>query len=224
MAHRPTLAHAEPMPIAAPTPSSHHAAMAAYDRVVAAKPPFAYESANTAAAIAIPAAASRRSVLCRPFTSLGGTGSYSSGVLGGLRRVLLAAVVAGAALGAPAAAFACGGGPSAVNVYKECLPTGGGDQPTSSATSTGPVHLSPQAARALAHAGKDGALLSALVRSGAPRHLPTAGGASAAEPSALGSAVDLGSGPTALLAVLAGTAVVLLGVSGVRVWRRRADG
>jgi hypothetical protein len=39
-------------------------------------------------------------------------------------------------------------------------------------------------------------------------------------PSALGSAFDLGSGPTALLIVLAGTAFLLLGGSGLHFWRR----
>jgi hypothetical protein len=43
----------------------------------------------------------------------------------------------------------------------------------------------------------------------------------AGAPSALGSAFDLGSGPTALLAALAGTAVLLLAASGLRVWRHR---
>jgi len=150
-------------------------------------------------------------------------------VLGGVRRVVLAAIVAGAALYVPAAAFACdGGGPSAVNVYKECLPTGGGAKATSGgseSSASSMLQVSPQTARALARASKrNRALLSALVRDpslGAPSHLKEVGGTSAAEPTALGSAVDLGSGPTALLVVLAATALLLLGVSGTRAWRHR---
>jgi hypothetical protein len=71
----------------------------------------------------------------------------------------------------------------------------------------------------LAHAGHDKALLSKLVANPAPSNLESTGTASA--PSAIGSAFDLGSGPTALLLILAGTAVVLLGGSGLRFWRRR---
>jgi hypothetical protein len=145
-------------------------------------------------------------------------------MFGGLNRLLAAAVVAGAVLVAPSTAFACNGGPSAVNVYKECLPTGGGSKPTSggSAGST-PLSISKQTARALAHAGKDRRVLSNLVRNsglGATRGLRASSAGSAA-PSAIASAFDLGSGPTALLAVLAGTALLLLGGSGLRVWRHR---
>ena len=40
-------------------------------------------------------------------------------------------------------------------------------------------------------------------------------------PTAVGSAFDLSSGPTALLVVLAGTALLLVAGSGMRVWRTR---
>jgi hypothetical protein len=143
-------------------------------------------------------------------------------VLGSLRRLLLVGFVAGVGLSAPTAAFACGGSnPSAVNVYVECLQDGGGSKPTNNSTpTTTPVTAVPSnTARVLAHAGHDKALLSKLVGSPAPSNFHSAG--PAAEPSALGSAFDLGSGPTALLLILAGTAVLLLGGSGLRFWRRR---
>ena len=96
-----------------------------------AKPPFAYKSAKTVAATAIPTAASRRSVLCSPFTLIEPRAATVTTVFGGLNRFLAAGLVAGACLVAPSAALAgCGGGPSAQNVYKECVPTGGGGKPT----------------------------------------------------------------------------------------------
>jgi hypothetical protein len=203
-------------------PSNHQAAIAAYDRVVGAKPPFAYESAKTAAATAIPTAESRRK-LCFPFTKPRSTASYSTAVLGGLRRLVVVGFVAGVLLSAPAAAFACGGSaPSAENVYVECLPSGGGSKPTnhSAPTTTTPVTTVPsKTARLLAHAGHDKALLSTWAGSPAPSNLESTG--TSTDPSAIGSAFDLGSGPTALLLILAGTAVVLLGGSGLRFWRRR---
>jgi hypothetical protein len=200
--------------------------MPAYDRVVGSKPPFAYESAKTAAAIPSPAAVSRRSRLCSRFTLPHGTARYSTGVLRGLSKgLLVAAILAAAALSVPTAAFACGGGPSAYNVYKECLPTGGGSKPTGQKSSGGPTttrHVSPRTAKALHKAGrKDRHLLSRLVNSynTNPRPFPSGGSGSAPPPSALGSAFDLGSGPTALLAILAATAVLLLAASGLRGWR-----
>jgi hypothetical protein len=159
-----------------------------------------------------------------------GTGSYSNGVLGGLRRLLLAVLVAGTVLWAPAAAFACSGGPSAENVYKECVPTGSGSKPTSSggsgtssSGSTQPAVSAP-VAKALKHTSKqDRRRLAHLLGAYGTTRLqaPSSPTAAATEPSAIGSAFDLGSGPTALLIVLAGTAVLLLGGSGVRVWRHR---
>jgi hypothetical protein len=125
-------------------------------------------------------------------------------------------------LSAPTAAFACGGSnPSAVNVYVECVPSGGGSKPTNHSTpSTTPVTSLPShTARLLAHAGHDKALLSKLVGGSGQSDLQSTG--TATSPSAIGSAFDLGSGPTALLLILAGTAVVLLGGSGLRFWRRR---
>lgn len=146
--------------------------------------------------------------------------------------VVAATLVAGAVLWVPPASFACSGGPSAVNVYKECVPTGHGSKPTSGATSSGRATssagstqpaVSPQAAKALKHAGKDRTRLARLLEAYGTTHLPapTSSNTAAAEPGALASAFDLGSGPTALLTVLAGTAVLLLGGSGLRLWRQQ---
>jgi len=152
-----------------------------------------------------------------------GKARYSTGVFGGLNRLVTAALVAGAVfVGAPSAALACSGGPSAVNVYKECLPTGGGAKPTTGNPTTS-TPVSKQTAHALKGAGKDRRRLAALVSSygHTPRLAGTEGAAGAgSSPSALGSAFDLGSGPTALLAILAGTALVLLGTTGFRGYRR----
>jgi hypothetical protein len=154
-------------------------------------------------------------------------------VFGGLNRALAAAVVAGAAVIAvlvgPSAAFACSGGTSAVAVYTECQTTGGGGKhPTHTSTkpkssaSSAPQHLSSNTQKALKGAGHDKKALTRLVRSyGPPRQLQTVHASSTPTPSAVGSAFDLGSGPTALLIVLGGTAILLLGGSGVRVWRTR---
>ena len=137
----------------------------------------------------------------------------------------------------PAAlAGGCNGGPSAQNVYTECLGSGGGGKSTShsggSSTSGGadtgggsqstPVPISHQTKIALAKAGADGKSLTNLVKGyGGARILQSTGSGAATEPSAVGSAFDLGSGPTALLIVLAGTAVLLLAASGVSVARKR---
>jgi hypothetical protein len=146
-------------------------------------------------------------------------------VFGGLNRLLVAALVAGVFLVAPSAALACGGGPSAKNVYSPCLPTGGGGKPATGHPagkgSTG-VSISGAAARAIKRAGKDGPLLNSLVRSyGLPRHLASTSSGTGGRPTALGSAFDLGSGPTALIIVLGGMAGLLLTGSGLRLWRGR---
>ena len=139
---------------------------------------------------------------------------------------MVAALVAGIALAAPSAALAdCGGGPSAQHVYSECVPGGSGGKPTKptkpTTGGTGPT-ISHQAANALKKAGKDRRLLATWARSSGRKFLdePAAGnGNEPNEPSALGSAFDLGSGPIALLAVLAGAALALLTATGVRRWR-----
>jgi hypothetical protein len=127
---------------------------------------------------------------------------------------------------APSAALACSGGPSAQNVYRECLATGGGSKPTNPTPPSSPqtpstTPVSGEGGKSL-HAGKDSRYLSALVKgAGAAKTLPPSTSDTASSPSALGSAFDLGSGPTLLLAGLAGTALLLLGANGFRFWRSR---
>lgn len=147
---------------------------------------------------------------------------------------LLVIAVAGVLMTPSAALASCGGGPSAKNVYTECVPTGGGAKPTGGGakpTSSGgngtgmgsTSGLSTKAALAVRHAGKDRRVLSSLLRGyGASQPLQSSDSTNDADaPSALGSAFDLGSGPTALLILLGGAAVLLLGGSGVRFWRTR---
>jgi hypothetical protein len=165
-------------------------------------------------------------------------------VFGGLNRLLAAATVTGAAIAAglagPSTALAasCNGGPSAVNVYTECQQTGGGgksaggggSKPSTSGpkgTSVTPTPtVSSHAAKAIKHAGKDRHLLAHLIHTTAPQRLPQQIGPSGTggTPTALGSAFDLGSGPTVLLIALVGTAFLLLAATGVRGWRRSHRG
>jgi hypothetical protein len=157
-------------------------------------------------------------------------------MFGGLNRLLASAVVAGVVLVLPPAAMAdCGGKPSAVNVYKECLGSGGGGKPTSGSggatsgthtsggsTASTTVPISKQTQKALKKAGTDGRSLKNLVNGyGGARLLQSSSSGGATEPTAVGSAFDLGSGPTALLIVLAGTAVLLLAATGFRGVQKR---
>jgi hypothetical protein len=82
-------------------------------------------------------------------------------------------------------------------------------------------HVSPQTAKALKKAGSDGQSLSNLVRGYSGARLLQLHAGSAGQPSSVGSAFDLGSGPTVLLIALAGAAVLLLGATGVRSVRQR---
>lgn len=155
-------------------------------------------------------------------------------MFGGLNRLLAFALVAGVLFVVPPAAMACSGGVSAVNVYKECVPSGGGGKAAGSKTTTthktggsttptvGVVHIPAKTAKKLKKAGKDEQSLSRLFkRYGAVRLLQSHSSQPAKNPTAIGSAFDLGSGPTLLLIVLVGTAVLLLGASGLRVHRNR---
>ena len=123
----------------------------------------------------------------------------------------------------PPAAFSdCGGNPSAVNVYKECLSSGGGGKATSGGSTGSTFPLSEQTKKALKKAGADGQTLANLVNGyGLARHLQSIDSDPGTEPTAVGSALDLGSGPTALLIVLAGTTVLLLAATGYRGVRQR---
>lgn len=118
-----------------------------------------------------------------------------------------------------------------MNVYKECVQTGGGGKPTaggggpsgSSAGAKSSIPSSSPVAKALHHAGKDASVLRSLLKGNGLRRTLAAGHGSVSEapPSAVGSAFDLGSGPTVLLIALGGTAVLLLGGTGMRFWRAR---
>lgn len=144
-------------------------------------------------------------------------------MFGGLNRLLVAALVAGVFFVAPSAALACGGGPSAQNVYRECVPSAGGNGGSGgSGGKTGGSASTPltgKTAKAIKEAGKNSRKLALWVRRSAPTALESSSQESST-PSAVGSAFDLGSGPTALLLALAATAVLLLAASGVRGWRR----
>lgn len=156
-------------------------------------------------------------------------------MFGGLNRLLATVAVVVAVLVVPPAAFAsgCGGGPSAEQVYKECLPGGGNGKPTHKAksssgpTSTTPVtpvttvSIPPKTAKALKKAGKDQQSLQRLVTAYGHRSLASSNAPQAAAPTAIGSAFDLGAGPTVLLVMLAGTAVLLLAAGGYRSLRNR---
>jgi hypothetical protein len=112
-----------------------------------------------------------------------------------------------------------------VHVYTECVQNAGGSKPTGQqggAQPSTPVHVSNQTSQAIAKSGgKDARALAAIVRNRGLSEPSLASGAAGNQPSALGSAFDLGSGPTALLLALAATALLLLGGSGFRFWRQR---
>jgi hypothetical protein len=150
-----------------------------------------------------------------------------------MRHVVLAATAALLiALAAPAVATAGGGGNcSACQVYHEPNPPTAGkqqqappptpQQPTGSAQSGGQPTQSPKAkglSRVLAQAGQDKAPLSRLLTDSGTGSLQ---GGSVASPSLLGAALDLGTGPIALLAILLATALALAARGSVRNWRLR---
>jgi len=114
-------------------------------------------------------------------------------------------------------------------VYSECQQSGGGGKPTSSSSSpSGTQHstsvthyVSKPTAKALKNAGADGKVISNLVTGyGVTPRLLQSHLSAAHEPTAVGSAFDLGSGPTLLLIVLGGAAVLLFAAVGFRGMRR----
>ena len=151
------------------------------------------------------------------------------------RWLALAGVVATAALVVPTAAFA-GGCPSATSIYSECStntsakgshssgkprvkPSGGTSTPTGQIVwPAPPAPVSKVTKRTIAKSGKDKAVLNNLTRNSTlvdSTRLKLASGP-------VGTAsFDLGTGPTLLVALLAGTVLVLLGAGGVRSWRNR---
>jgi hypothetical protein len=158
-------------------------------------------------------------------------------MLRGFRWLGLAGVIAVAALVGPSAALACDGSGSAVSIYTQCTPkaSGGhharppakhpGSQPATTYYPQPVVHVTPRAKQAIAHSGKDKKVLKNIVSN--PNLVdskrlkqPVLASAPARE-SSLGSAVNLGTGPTVFFALLLGTVLVALGAGGVRAWRNR---
>ncbi|MGH3053772.1 MAG: hypothetical protein ACRDL7_02200, partial [Gaiellaceae bacterium] len=90
---------------------------------------------------------------------------------------------------------------------------------TSGGTSTPVQQVSPRTAKKIKKAGKS--VSDFVAHYPAVRFLQSHASGPAKTPTAIGSAFDLGSGPTVLLIVLAGTAALLLGGSGMRVRRNR---
>jgi hypothetical protein len=148
----------------------------------------------------------------------------------GLRRVLpAAAAVFCIALALPVGALADGGGKctaSACKVYHEQdVPSAGRKQQPPPAT--GPstnggntTHVPSKLSRVLQQAGRDRGPLKHLLTDAGIGNLQS-GPASAASPSLLGAAFDLGTGPMVLLVLLLGTAVGLAARGSVRGWIRR---
>jgi hypothetical protein len=131
-------------------------------------------------------------------------------------------------LALPTGALASGGSKckaSACQIYTEGAGKADGQGQEASGPSTSqPVHVPSKTSRLLAHAGKDRAALRAIAGLpgyGAKRGIFGVGAADVGEPSALGAAFDLGTGPTILLALLLATAVAFAAQGGVRSWRRR---
>jgi hypothetical protein len=137
------------------------------------------------------------------------------------------------ALAAPAAALAGGGGNcSACQVYHEPnAPSAGRQQPPtqpqqpsgSNQSSGKQAHVPKGLSRVLAHAGKDRKPLSNILGESGITSLRSGSG-SVGSPSLLGAALDLGAGPTALLAILLATALGLAArgsLRGRRLRRRR---
>lgn len=144
----------------------------------------------------------------------------------GLRRLVPVATVALIALAAPTVALADKGGKcnaSACKVYVEQdVPNAGNHQRPQAQQSGGSKassgHKRDKVSQVLALAGSDrGALRRLLADSGSGK----LEGGNVRVPSALGAAFDLGSGPTALLAILLATVVGVGAHNGWRGWRHR---
>jgi len=156
-------------------------------------------------------------------------------MLRGFRWFALAAVVAIAALVGPAAALAdngCSG--SATSIYSECQPTATGSshpkkhhstpatQPTTTIPyvpqTTVPQTVVPRVKHVKKHVRKHQTAPTKRVKHHRIRPVLAS---SPTKESSLGSAFDLGAGPTLLFALLVGTVLLLVGTGGVRTWRNR---
>ncbi len=169
-------------------------------------------------------------------------------VCGSSKLWVAAVAVVGVIFLSPAAALAdtCQGGTSAVNIYSECIPTAGGGSHhnqggsgktggtttpvTPVYTNTTPAVVQPKikvskhVKKSLAHAGRDKKILTNLVKDpwlGATRAVEASSRFRATAPTTLGAVFDLGSGPTALFAMLAALAIALFGVGGLRRRQRK---
>jgi hypothetical protein len=163
-----------------------------------------------------------------------------------LSKLCVAAIaLVGVLVLSPAAALAdsCQGGSGASNIYSECIPTpsggthhsGGGQKTTTPAPTPAPVYpvqppvappvtVSPKVQKTIKHAHHHKKFLKKLVTDpslGATQSVHVPASYRATPPSALGAVFDLGSGPTALFAMLATIAIVLLGVGGLRGRKQR---
>lgn len=149
-----------------------------------------------------------------------------------LRKLALLFVIASSVavplLVAPSGAFACSG-ESATCVYSpQGVGAGGGKSVNTPGQQQPPTQVSQHVVEKLQrHAGKDAPALHALVTNpgagpGRDRHLTAIGKVST--PSTFGAVFDLGTGPVALIAILIGSAVLLLAASGWRGWRRWRGG
>ncbi len=138
---------------------------------------------------------------------------------------ILAAVVA-MALVAPAVALAdnCHSS-SAVCIYSESSMGAAGDN-TIGGAGQKPVKVSKHVAGVISRAHKHQKVLNQLVTSPAfsVRHIQSVPADAVKTPSALNAVFDIGAGPLALIAVLGGTAVLLLAGLGWRGWRRWRGG
>ncbi len=154
----------------------------------------------------------------------------------GVRWIALSGVVVIAALVGPTAALAsdCGGN-SSVNIYTECKPSAKGgthhhnkkpvtQHPTTAPPVT-PVYPTQPSTHPATHPHVHRHVIVNHKKVVHKRHhqkrvQPVLASAPTKE-SSLGPAFDLGSGPLLLIALLAGTVLVLLGTGGVRSWRNR---
>ncbi|GEM_PF-3545583 len=147
----------------------------------------------------------------------------------GLRHALPVATVVLFFAIAPGVALAGGRSTchaSACLVYSEpSVPTASGQSMTGGTTggTTTPVAQLPSTLRSVLQRvpPKDRSTLGTIFGAGPQQGLREPSGSRVAAPSALGAAFDLGSGPTALLGILAATAVALALQGGFRAWRRR---
>jgi hypothetical protein len=157
-------------------------------------------------------------------------------MLRGFRWLALGAVILTAAFVAPSIALADGCGTSAASIYSECSTDASGHHHSTSGTTTttptptpyggtAPVVIPPVVTKhATTKTRKDQKIVTKFVKNpgldSVDRIKPLLV-ASPANSSSLGSAFDLGTGPTILLVLLFGTVLASLGTGGVRAWRNR---